>query len=184
MKKILLLVLFFILSCGARKTENSKQEVKNDFDQTTNKSEIKAVDTDTNLKKEVKKEENDSSTVEKTSYSPIDPTKPAVINEDGKKTELNNSTLVKEKSTYKGNKKSAENTSTSIKSKVNQKNDNNARTKASESVANSSGSTNRKQWTISYWWLILIPIFLFLRWLQKRYNILGKFKLLLRKTGG
>ena len=147
--KIILLV-FLLTSCGARKVNKSKVETK-----TETKTEIVEVaKVTTNVITETTTTETDSSTIETTTVTPIDPKIVATITENGKTIELGNVSLVKKKERLNNLKIKKENKGIILNVRELKK----TNAKATESIKTFDKKTERKE-SIWYLWLLLIIIF-------------------------
>ena len=151
MKKAIkiILIVFLLTSCGARKVEKSKVETEKEVD--IGIIEIAKVNTNTTI--ETTTTETDSSTIETTTITPIDPKIVATITENGKTIDLTNSILVKKKERLNNLKIKKNNKAITLNS-IGTKNTD---IKANESVKQSNKQVERKE---SFWylWLILIII--------------------------
>ncbi len=120
-----LFLLLWMTSCGARKSDTTKTEVK-EQEKTTESLEDKSnIKTDIeNNSKTTKLSEINEETGEKTvtvTDEPIDNSKPAsVVDDSGKKTELNNAKRTRKETTVLSNKKTKDSTTVESKLKVNQ----------------------------------------------------------------
>lgn len=110
-KYLLLLSVVFLVSCGARKTQKS-EITRNEKEQTefsaTDSSKVETnKEANTKTTTTTEKEAGSDAVIETTTVEPIDPTKPAsVIDEHGKKTELNNAKQTKQKKAVQRDEKS------------------------------------------------------------------------------
>lgn len=163
-----LLLLLLFTSCGTRKVQNTKSE-------TQSENEIKKTDKtvvanqDTTRAQETKTVvQSDEMTIEKITYSPVDPTKPSsFVNEKGEKNQLNNATYTREKATAKSNKKYNSNLGFSTgKKQISQGNS----TIVSKEKNKESTAVKKSERTSPSWWnllWLLIPIGLYVFWKNK-----------------
>lgn len=152
-----LLILLFMTSCGTRKTQTSHIDKKAELEQTaTEKKDLTAQDS-TVVKVSSEVVSTDETTTIKTTYTPVDPTKPSsYTDENGTKKELNNASRTEEKTSSKSNKKETLQSEASTAKKVVDKG-----TKSNTTVAKVAESKKGKATdkTITYYWLLwFIPV--------------------------
>lgn len=171
MKKLLLILLsFLIISCGARKTQKTEVSKNETTETTTTSAEIAQVET--SVKTEVSTIENkeDSSETEVTTIIPIDATKPAYFSYCGKTYNLGNSYFKKERIIKTGKSNKATNHIADIGKKVN----NSKTTQMNNSVVKKNLTTEKqteKENSINWWWLIIpLCIFAIIIWLYRKYK--------------
>ena len=153
----ILLSLFFLIGCGAKKIDHKHEEKK--VNEETKEVVNNDVTTDTNVKTEIKTFVVDSTKeeIEEIEITPIDNLKPAIF--EGK--EITNSKVIKRKINRNKALKSESNTNTYLNEKTADKT--NKTTLQSKQTKENVESKNldRKQFDplaffISYWWLWLI----------------------------
>lgn len=153
----LLLTLLWMTSCGTRKTQTSHSDKKVELEQTDIDKKDLTVQDNTNVKVTNEVASTDETTKTKTTYTPVDPTKPSsYTDENGSKKELNNASRTEEKTSSKSNKKETLQSEASTAKKVV---DNG--TKSSTTVAKAAASQKGKETdkTVTYYWFLwFIPI--------------------------
>lgn len=165
----LLLLTLALTSCGARKSNSSTLETKersqieiNSVEDTKSQTNL-----DTNVKTSVTVETNEKTgeVIETTVDEPIDNTKPAtVIDENGSKTELNNSKRTKTKRTILGDKQTKAVTNIDANEKVSQIDQKHAEVKSKATTDKRSKAkakeTDREAVSFAWlwWFLLLIPL--------------------------
>lgn len=153
----ILLILLWMTSCVTRKTQTSHIDKKVELEQTDNEKKDLTVQDSTGVKVSSEVVSTDETTTTKTTYTPVDPTKPSsYTDENGTKKELNNTSRTEEKTSSKSNKKAKVQSEVSTAKKIV---DNG--TKSSTTVAKAAASQKGKALdkTITYYWLLwFIPI--------------------------
>ncbi len=152
-----LLILLFMTSCGTRKTQTSHIDKKVELEQTATEKKDLTTQDSTGVKVSSEVVSTDETTTIKTTYTPVDPTKPSsYTDENGTKKELNNASRTEEKTSSKSNKKETLQSEASTAKKVVDKG-----TKSSATVAKVAESKKGKATdkTITYYWLLwFIPV--------------------------
>jgi lipopolysaccharide export LptBFGC system permease protein LptF len=187
MKKIISIILvLFIVSCGAKKSKSSKklEESKTEFLGIVRNSgnSDKFLKTSSNLNSfSVTVIDDQNQKITKTNtYKSINPDAPAsYIDGDGKMHELNNAEVTEKTIIEKNNRKS-ENSENSQKSdnsdllkKENYNTDQEIKINAETKKIDQADKSNRDQWQLPFWiWLILaIIVFLIMRYLNNRFHV-------------
>lgn len=151
------LSLLFMTSCVTRKSQTTHTEKKVELEQTDIDKKDLTVQDNTNVKVTNEVASTDETTTIKTTYAPVDPTKPSsYIDENGTKKELNNASRTEEKTSSKSNKKAKVQSEVSTAKKIVDKG-----TKSSTTVAKAEESKKGKATdkTITYYWLLwFIPV--------------------------
>lgn len=152
-----LLILLFMTSCVTRKTQTSHIDKKVDLEQTDTEKKDLTVQDSTGVKVSSEVVSTDETTTIKTTYTPVDPTKPSsYTDENGTKKELNNASRTEEKTSSKSNKKETLQSEASTAKKIVDKG-----TKSGTVVAKLRESQKGKETdkTVTYYWLLwFIPI--------------------------
>lgn len=163
MKKALIfwfsfLLILLLASCGVRKSSVNIDDKK--IDNTQSDVVQNNLTTDINVNVEENKVIDSTSDVvtEKTTYTPVDNSKPAIFTDDtGKSHTLNNTSFTKEKTTAKTAKKS----NSVIKSAISDKIKDLGTKKSNSSTKESEHKKAKDTFNFPLWWLwllLLIPI--------------------------
>jgi len=181
MKKLILLSLLLI-SCSTTKNKQSKSEKSETKTEivATDKSTIKT-DAETNTKTitEIVTDSSTNEVTETTTIEPIDNTKPATFtNESGAVVNLNNSKVVKSKTTRKSDEKQKASTNIDKGEKVAQIEENEGKTEYVNETQSESNETdlNKKATSLlgQYYWLWLLILLLVVVGWWKRKDLFKK----------
>lgn len=141
----LILLAFFLTSCGARKSKSgtTKTEIKKDL----------VVDIENNVTKTVIIDSTSNEVKEVITYTPVDNTQPSKVND----IVFVNTTIKKEKSILK--------TAKNVKSEVVDKTSTNLAQKETTSTKSKDKSTDRKQFNplVLLWLLLPIGLYIFIK---------------------
>jgi hypothetical protein len=163
MKKALIfwfsfLLILLLASCGVRKSSVNIDDKK--IENTQSDVVQNNVTTDINANVEENKVIDSTSDVvtEKTTYTPVDNSKPATFTDDtGKAHTLNNTSFIKEKTTAKTNKKSTSVTKSAVSDKIKDLGTKKSNSSTKESEHKKAKDTfNFPLWWL--WFLLLIPV--------------------------
>jgi DNA mismatch repair ATPase MutL len=173
---LLLSLLFLVYSCGAKKIDKTKtkEEVKIE----TKAEAVTAKTEDTNVKKTENTtiDDKNKTVTKKTTYEPIDPSKPASITEpDGTKTDLNNSKKTTEETTQQNNTKTdnSKKSDEIYKSELLELSESNSKSEAKK--ASEEIKVNRTAWSLwNLLWLIIPIGIIGIAWKNKT-KIIGWF---------
>lgn len=176
MKKIIatILLALVICSCGARKTDKTRTSVSSKMETTDNTIIEKQEESNVKVTENTKVDDKDETTTKESTYEPVDPTKPAsVIEENGKKTVLDNAKKTTKETTQKNNTKtdSAKNTEKVEKKALAEKKG--VTKKSDTKKANEEIHIDKKAWSVFNLLWLLIPIGLIILAVKNRMKIAG-----------
>ncbi|SNA83407.1 hypothetical protein DK150_550078 [Flavobacterium psychrophilum] len=165
-----LIILLWMTSCGTRKVITNTTKKENTVENVSTEKKDLEVKENSNVKVTNEVVETDETTTEKTTYTPVDASKPSSFTDgNGNKKELNNTSYTHEKTKSKTNKKG-----TSKKELTNVKT-----TKSNVAKSNSNKVKNNEvskhkdiaRTSFNWWWLLLlillIIVYLFYRYKDK-----------------
>jgi hypothetical protein len=177
MKKTITLLLFVLLTaCSTTKNKQSKSEkseTKTEIVATENQTIKTDAETNTKTTTESSTNTETNEVTETTTIEPIDATKPATFtNESGAVINLNNSKVVKSKTSVLKSDKSKSNIVVDKGEKVAQIEQNDKKTLEKRQMSSSKKESNKEVETksilLQFWWLwILIAIAIYIGWKNK-----------------
>jgi len=172
----MILLVFLLSSCGAKKSSTSKTEEKVKEEVSITKDVEKKDESNVKKAETVTVDDKTETVTKETVYKPVDPTKSAsVTTPDGKKIDLNNSELHTKETIQKNNKKTENLVDTAIKSastviekiKLDAKSDSKKTAVLIEK--------DRKAWNVYNLFWLIIPIVIVLIIYRKRFVIIKWF---------
>jgi hypothetical protein len=162
----ILIISMFYASCGTNRTvQNSTDKKEVDLkEKIIENKDLKVQDT-SNVVVSTELTETEVEIIEKITFAPVDPTKPSVFtDEKGNQQTLKNVSYSKEKTTKKSKKKEKSKSEASSGTKLIDKGkktvDTNLKIKAKAKVKHTEK-------TVFNWWLILVPIAIYIIWKNK-----------------
>lgn len=185
---VILIFSFFLVSCGAKKTDKTSKSEVSKMELTDKSQSEQSEESETNIDTNVKKSEiitvNDkdqTTTVEET-IEPIDASKLASFTQNGKKQELFNSKKTTKTTVKKNNSNTNINTNTEASQKAasetNKKaaTNNDIKIKAAAKKKEEDLHVDRKSWSIWNLWWLLVPVLIYLVYKNYKIGIFNFFK--------